>query len=597
MIRRAGLAVGGGTAAACAYGYYEARQRMGDDALARIISYDKVALPAIMEYKWTEAKCEKLPKVVPWLFPPVSDEEEREQFAVLHNKYAPPLFEKFMELGGFYYKNGQKIASNTPPGAVPKVYVDMFQPFLNAIPPRDPSEVRKVVEAELGRPREEVFSSFDETPIGCASIGQAHRAVLKSTGERVVVKVQNPEAERTFRGDVFALKVLVDAFMPQVSPSFDEIAKQFATEFDYRGEAQNAMDIRNNLLDSPFKDEVIIPKVYPELCSKRLMVMEEIYPSVPLHHALDEQAALLAKQRGVTKEQFIAAEKARVEREAWEAARQGRLVRQLSSNTYEKYIKLQKARRGLLRAWRHTYNWSIGLVLPKRYKYDMSSSASGGVDDVFVPINAAKLVDDLLAVHGYEVLINGCFNADPHPGNVLYLDGKLALIDYGQVKRLTERERLDLAKTFVLTEAAIKLDPRSAGKNFDAEAHKRAKASIFAHSKHMGVRTERMDPQVAYEMAVVYWGRMDAVWLYPQNILQWTDSMQSRDPIRTLENVEYFVMVSMTSLMLRGLGEMLQQSRNIATVWAPYARQALQEKGKLAEVEAEIATWTAKDKE
>ena len=106
-----------------------------------------------------------------------------------------------------------------------------------------------------------------------------------------------------------------------------------------------------------------------------------------------------------------------------------------------------------------------------------------------------------------------------------------------------------------------------------------------------------MDPQVAYEMAVVYWGRMDAVWLYPQNILQWTDSMQSRDPIRTLENVEYFVMVSMTSLMLRGLGEMLQQSRNIATVWAPYARQALQEKGKLAEVEAEIATWTAKDKE
>jgi predicted unusual protein kinase regulating ubiquinone biosynthesis (AarF/ABC1/UbiB family) len=34
-----------------------------------------------------------------------------------------------------------------------------------------------------------------------------HRATLRATGERVVVKVQNPEAERTFRGDVFALKV------------------------------------------------------------------------------------------------------------------------------------------------------------------------------------------------------------------------------------------------------------------------------------------------------------------------------------------------------------------------------------------------------
>lgn len=105
-----------------------------------------------------------------------------------------------------------------------------FQPFLNQIPPRDPAEVRRVVESELGRPREEVFSSFDEIPIGCASIGQAHRATLRSTGERVVVKVQNPEAERTFRGDVFALRVLVDFFMPQLSPAFDEIAKQFATE-------------------------------------------------------------------------------------------------------------------------------------------------------------------------------------------------------------------------------------------------------------------------------------------------------------------------------------------------------------------------------
>ena len=32
-----------------------------------------------------------------------------------------------------------------------------------------------------------------------------------------------------------------------------------------------------------------------------------------------------------------------------------------------------------------------------------------------------------------QVLIDGCFNADPHPGNILCADGKLALIDYGQV--------------------------------------------------------------------------------------------------------------------------------------------------------------------
>lgn len=140
-------------------------------------------------------------------------------------------------------------------------------------------------------------------PIGCASIGQAHRATLRSTGERVVVKVQNPEAERTFRGDVFALRTLVDVFMPQMSPAFDEITKQFATEFDYRGECRNALEIRRNLANSPFKKQVIVPAVHEELCSRRLMVMEEVYPSVPLHDALDAQAAKLALQRGVTKEQ------------------------------------------------------------------------------------------------------------------------------------------------------------------------------------------------------------------------------------------------------------------------------------------------------
>ncbi len=69
--------------------------------------------------------------------------------------------------------------------------------------------------------------------------------------------------------------------------------------------------------------------------------------------------------------------------------------------------------------------------------------------------------------------------------------------------------------------------------------------------------------------------------------------LQAADPLRTLDSIEYFVMVTQASLMLRGLGEMLQQSRNLAVAWRPYARQALAEKGRLAAVEAEIAAWTA----
>ena len=70
--------------------------------------------------------------------------------------------------------------------------------------------------------------------------------------------------------------------------------------------------------------------------------------------------------------------------------------------------------------------------------------------------------------------------------------------------------------------------------------------------------------------------------------------MQAKDPLTTLENVEFFVMISMASMMLRGLGEMLQQYRNLAASWAPHARQALAEKGKLRAIEDEIASWHAK---
>ena len=100
---------------------------MGEDAVDRIIEYDKVAVPMIIDYKLLEAKLEKLPSYLPSLFPVLPEEEQKRQFQVLHEKHAKPLFDVFMKLGGFYYKNGQKIASNMS-GVMPKTYIDMFQP-------------------------------------------------------------------------------------------------------------------------------------------------------------------------------------------------------------------------------------------------------------------------------------------------------------------------------------------------------------------------------------------------------------------------------------------------------------------------------------
>jgi hypothetical protein len=96
-----------------------------------------------------------------------------------------------------------------------------------------------------------------------------------------------------------------------------------------------------------------------------------------------------------------------------------------------------------------------------------------------------------------------------------------------------------------------------------------------------------------YEMMVVYYGRMDAAFLYPRNIIQWMDYIEARDPLDNIEEVDYFVMVNTASMMLRGLGEMLGQYRNLAESWGPLARKALQAEDKLKPVEEEVAAWTA----
>lgn len=104
-----------------------------------------------------------------------------------------------------------------------------------------------------------------------------------------------------------------------------------------------------------------------------------------------------------------------------------------------------------------------------------------------------------------------------------------------------------------------------------------------------------------YEAFSVYLGRMDAVWLArsplnprrpePLNLLQWSDRLEASDPVQSIDDVDYLVMTNTVTLMIRGLGEILNQSRDVATAWGPFARRALAEKGLLADVEAEIASW------
>lgn len=183
-------------------------------------------------------------------------------------------------------------------------------------------------------------------------------------------------------------------------------------------------------------------------------------------------------------------------------------------------------------------------------------------------------------------------------------DEMLGLIDYGQVKTLPDSFRLQLAKNIYLTRAAIMVDPRSfkstsaktakSSATYDPEAHARAKASLAKHMTEIGFQSKHMYENTMYELCCVYFGRNDEAWLYPRNFVQWSDAMQTSDPLGSLVEIEDAVMVVMTGLYLRGLGHALQQPRDLAQAWGPLAERALKEAGRLDEVQAEVSSWSDK---
>ena len=86
-------------------------------------------------------------------------------------------------------------------------------------------EVRKIIKREFSKEIEEIFESFDEKPIGCASIGQVYRATLN--GEKVAVKIQQIGIEKQFRCDLKNLKNFCRFAFPEYVTALEEIENQF----------------------------------------------------------------------------------------------------------------------------------------------------------------------------------------------------------------------------------------------------------------------------------------------------------------------------------------------------------------------------------
>jgi predicted unusual protein kinase regulating ubiquinone biosynthesis (AarF/ABC1/UbiB family) len=189
-------------------------------------------------------------------------------------KHAERALKTFITLGPAYIKLGQWLSSRAD--LLPQPYLDVLEKLQDDVLPAPFSNVRPILEKELGM-LDDIYEYFDTSALSGASLGQVYRA--KHKDREVVVKISRPNIEETIGQNIYILKKL----LPIATRFIDEnlrfsaegMLSQFTEtvheEMDYRIEARNLIDIKNNLKEDT---SVIIPKVYLDRTSRHVITLE-----------------------------------------------------------------------------------------------------------------------------------------------------------------------------------------------------------------------------------------------------------------------------------------------------------------------------------
>lgn len=182
------------------------------------------------------------------------------------------------ELGATFIKLAQ-ILSNRP-DLLPEPLIHELEKLQSNVPPFEFQFVRSIIKSELGKDIEDLFDTFDETPVGSASIGQVHRATLKD-GSPVVVKIQRPQVKNEIQTDLSIIRYLVDKGEDYLKENgiinamdvVNAFEKSMTKELDYRHEARNIENFRN--FYKSYKS-FYVPPAYKEMTTERVMVIEYV---------------------------------------------------------------------------------------------------------------------------------------------------------------------------------------------------------------------------------------------------------------------------------------------------------------------------------
>lgn len=233
----------------------------------RIRSFTRLFLGVVWDF-WREAR----------LAARAGGRTARERMSRRHRQRAIQFRETAVEMGGVLIKLGQFFSTRVD--IMPDEYIQELAKLQDTVPPVPFEEIKKVIEADFGRPLEEIFVEFNPEAHAAASLAQVHKAKTRE-GDEVAVKVLRPGIERLVDIDLATFAYLMEGVhrftrfgqRTDIPMIVQEFSRTLGDELDMFREGFNAVRFREMFA----ADKIIyIPKIYWDYSTDRVLTLEAV---------------------------------------------------------------------------------------------------------------------------------------------------------------------------------------------------------------------------------------------------------------------------------------------------------------------------------